>query len=234
MQEYFDIFNKYVKTFDFKQKMIRDKFHHTYRVVEYASKIAESIGADIFKAKLCALFHDIGRFNQWKNYQTFIDSNSADHGDLGYQVINEVFSDIPNKDLVLFTTKNHNKLNMDKNDDNEEELYTKIVRDADKLDIMIEQLNNITDNQFEIKEELLESIFNNNLVQNKAISSDIDSILRMLCFTYDINFKYTFKYLLDKKIIENKIHLLECYIEDERLEKVKNHLMEYINKKVEE
>ena len=33
---------------------------------------------------------------------------------------------------------------------------------------------------------------------------------------------------------ENKIHLLECYIENNKLEKLKNYLIEYINKKVEE
>lgn len=234
MQKYFNMFNQYVKTFDFKEEKIRNKFHHTYRVVEYAEKIAESIGAGIFKTKLCALFHDIGRFNQWKNYQTFIDGNSVDHGDLGYQVINEEFSDIPNKNLVLFTTKNHNKLTIDENNDSEAELYTKIVRDADKLDIMIEQLNKITDNKFDLKEELVNSILKNEMVKNEYIESEVDDMLRLLCFVFDINFKYTIKYLLDKKIIENKIHLLECYIENDNLEKIKNHLLEYMNKRVEE
>ena len=198
MQEYLNMFNKYVKTFNFKDKMIRDKFHHTYRVMEYAAKIAESIGVDIFKAKLCALFHDIGRFNQWTNHQTFMDAKSIDHGDLGYEIINKECMNIPNKELVLFTTKNHNKLNMDKNHDNEEELYTKIVRDADKLDIMIEQLNCISDNQFEIKDEIINAILNNKMIDNKLLENDIDYVFRFMAFVFDINFKYTFKYLLDK------------------------------------
>lgn len=234
MQEYLNMFNKYVKTFNFKDKMIRDKFHHTYRVMEYAAKIAESIGVDIFKAKLCALFHDIGRFNQWKNYQTFMDAKSIDHGDLGYEIINKEFMNIPNKELVLFTTKNHNKFIIEENNDEEFVMYTKIVRDADKLDIMIEQLNCISDNQFEIKDEIINAILNNKMIDNKLLENDIDYVFRFMAFVFDINFKYTFKYLLDKKVIENKIHLLECYIEDERLEKVKKHLIEYINKKVEE
>lgn len=233
MQEYLNMFNKYVKTFDFKDKMIREKFHHTYRVMEYAGQIAESLGVDTFKAKLCALFHDVGRFNQIKNYQTFDDSKSIDHGDLGYEIINKEF-DIPNKELVLFTTKNHNKLTIEENSDKDRELYTKIIRDADKLDIMLEQVNTISDNNFEVKEEIINAILNNKMVKNELLENEIDYIFRMMSFVFDVNFKYTLKYILNKKIIENKIHLLECYIEDKSLEKVKKHLIEYINKKVEE
>ena len=233
MQEYFNMFNQYVKTFDFKDKMIRNKFHHTYRVMEYAEEIAESLNVDTFKAKLCALFHDIGRFEQWKNYQTFSDFESIDHGDLGCKIINNHFNDIPNKDLVLFTTKNHNKLNIPNNNE-EYELYTKIIRDADKLDIMIEQSNEINDDYFYLKDEIVDTVFQNKMVKNELLEHEVDHIIRLICFIFDINFKYTFKYLLDKKVIENKIHLLKCYIEDDRLEKIEKHLIEYINKKVEE
>ena len=43
MKEYMSIFNKYVKGFDLKNKNIMRKFHHTYRVVEYANDIAVSL-----------------------------------------------------------------------------------------------------------------------------------------------------------------------------------------------
>lgn len=109
MQKYRNLFNQYVKTFNMKDKMILLKFHHTYRVVEYAHQIAESVGVDTFKAELCALFHDIARFTQWDKYHTFHDSQSIDHGDLGCTLIKEHFSEIPYLELVLFTTRNHNK-----------------------------------------------------------------------------------------------------------------------------
>ena len=84
MKEYMSIFNKYVKGFDLKNKNIMRKFHHTYRVVEYANDIAVSLKLnddDIVLAKVCALFHDIARFIQATQYNTFIDSKSFDHGD---------------------------------------------------------------------------------------------------------------------------------------------------------
>ena len=97
MKEYMSIFNKYVKGFDLKNKNIMRKFHHTYRVVEHANDIAVSLKLnddDIVLAKLCALFHDIARFSQITQYNTFIDSKSFDHGDKGYEIVKEFIEEI--------------------------------------------------------------------------------------------------------------------------------------------
>ena len=83
-------FNDYAKKFDFKDWGIRLKFHHTYRVVEYAKEIAESLNVskeDMEVIELCALLHDISRFTQWEKYQTFSDKNSFDHGDMGCEIL---------------------------------------------------------------------------------------------------------------------------------------------------
>ena len=42
---------------------------------------------DLLLAKTAALFHDIGRFPQWKHYSTFVDSVSEDHALLGLEVL---------------------------------------------------------------------------------------------------------------------------------------------------
>ena len=38
-------------------------------------------------AEIMALFHDIGRFEQYKQYRTFSDYRSEDHAALGVKVI---------------------------------------------------------------------------------------------------------------------------------------------------
>ena len=217
MKDYLKLFNNYIKTFDYKDKMILHKFHHTYRVMDFCEQIALSINEDIKIAQLCGLFHDIGRFEQYKKYQTYSDIHS-----------------IENYDLILFTNKNHNKLTIEKTEDHEKLLFTKIVRDADKLDIMKEQGLTITDNNPKIKSEIIENLFSNQPVQDQSIKTDVDYIFRLLGFIYDINFKYTYQYILDNHIIEDKINLLECYIQDNRLEELKQHLIEYCKKKVTE
>lgn len=232
MKEYLKLFNNYIKTFNYKDKMILRKFHHTYRVMDFCKQIALSVNEDIKTAQLCGLFHDIGRFEQYKKYQTYSDIHSVDHGDLGVLILKEHFNSIENYDLILFTTKNHNKLTIEKTEDYEKLLFTKIVRDADKLDIMKEQGLTITDNNPKIKSKIIENLFSNQPVQDQFIKTDVDYVFRLLGFIYDINFKYTYQYILDNHIIEDKINLLECYIQDNHLEELKQHLIEYCKKKV--
>lgn len=234
MKEYLKLFNNYVKTFDYKDKMILDKFHHTYRVMDFCKQIALSIHADTKIAQLCGLFHDIGRFEQYQKYQTYFDVCSVDHGDLGVSILKEHFNSIENYDLILFATKNHNKLIIEETEDSKKLLFTKIVRDADKLDIMKEQGLIIKDLKATVNEEILSQLFSNQLVHDQTLKTDVDYVFRLLGFIYDINFKYTYQYILNNHIIENKINLLECYIEDERLEELKKHLIEYCMKKVNE
>ena len=57
-------------------------------------------------AAYCGLLHDIGRFEQLKRYNTFVDSKSIDHGLLGYEILKEdnyinKYIDNKNKNIVL-------------------------------------------------------------------------------------------------------------------------------------
>ena len=55
------------------------KINHTLRVVKRCEEIAESLDLskhDIELAKLCGLLHDIGRFEQWKRYETYYDEKN--------------------------------------------------------------------------------------------------------------------------------------------------------------
>ena len=89
MEREIKLFNEYVKQFDFNNKKIRYKFHHSYRVMEIAKEIASFLKLneeDTYIATLAALLHDIGRFNQIKKYDTYRDQVSTDHGDEGERV----------------------------------------------------------------------------------------------------------------------------------------------------
>ena len=90
MQKYRTIFNQYFKRFDMREKHILSKFHHTYRVSEYAKEIARSLKLnehDIWLSEVIGLFHDMGRFEQWTKYKTFNDIDSVDHGDLACELL---------------------------------------------------------------------------------------------------------------------------------------------------
>lgn len=92
LEEKFQEFEKYANKFDMNEDAIKRKFDHSYRVAKYANEIAKSMNlneSDVYLATLIGLLHDIGRFNQWKIYKTYVDGDSYDHALLGVEVLKE-------------------------------------------------------------------------------------------------------------------------------------------------
>ena len=84
------VFDEYVNDFDKNNQKIVLKIEHTYRVMEAAKNVAISLNLtqdDIEIATLIGLLHDIGRFEQLKRYNCFIDSKTVDHALLGVQIL---------------------------------------------------------------------------------------------------------------------------------------------------
>ena len=70
------------------------KFNHTGEVCEITEKIvageARFSPHDMLIFRLCALFHDISRFEQYDKFRTFLDRQSFDHGDRSAALIDEL------------------------------------------------------------------------------------------------------------------------------------------------
>lgn len=234
--EAYRIFNNYVKNFDLKQKLIMYKFHHTYRVVNYCKAIAETEHfnkKDTNIAILCGLFHDIARFEQYQIYQTYNDAKSFDHGDRGYEIlkdmINQITEDIDEQEIILFAVKYHNKKEVPKTD-SRKMLFTNLVRDADKLDILKEIPTPIRTNE-PFHEALFQHLKNHELCNNSEVQNDLDSLLRTIAFCFDLNFAYSYQFLLNHHIIENKCNLLEIYSNDPRIPELQKNLLLYIKER---
>ena len=146
MNENFDVFDEFVMSYDMKIDMIGYKYTHSYRTVHQAEEIVRSLELDeedMILASNVALLHDVARFRQWTDYKTFDDFKSFDHGDEGVKILfdeGEIYKyQIDEKDYEVISTavRLHNKLEYDENLLSEKEkLHTKIIRDADKLDII--------------------------------------------------------------------------------------------------
>lgn len=234
------IFNKYVKIFNLKNKNIIRKYHHSFRVMEFCKEIARSLNLneqDTNIACLCGLLHDIARFEQWTIFETYNDINSFDHGDYGYKIlkendfIKEFTDDGEIISIVLDSVKYHNKLLVPELN-KRNMLFVNIVRDADKLDIIKEQGNEIHENKILLNKKMLQSIYNKKICKNEDVKKETDYIIRMISWVFDFNFKYSYEYLVDNKIIEKKFNLLEIYGETEEIKKLKQFIYERIGEKL--
>lgn len=207
------IFKEYVSNYDLNQNKIKLKFAHSYRVKKLSEDLAEYLdlsAEDKYLASLIGLLHDIGRFEQVRIYDSFSDHNTIDHADFGVKILFEDglirnFIESNKYDNVIYNAiKNHNKLNIEDGLDDISLLHSKIIRDADKIDIfyIMSNGNKKIIESDKITKEIEEDFFKNKPTENKKMVTSMDNIIRILSFLYDINYQFSYKYILDNKLIE--------------------------------
>ena len=136
-----DQFNRYTAGYDLTNPKVGVKIEHTLRVAQMADRIAQDIGADCELAWLCGMLHDIGRFEQIKRYNTFVDAISVDHAKLSCELLFEdgliqnFAPELDEKKTLETAIRHHSLYRLPDGLTEEEKLYSQILRDADKLDI---------------------------------------------------------------------------------------------------
>ena len=140
-------FREYCSRYDTNNVMIRLKVDHTFRVAGLAERIGASAGADSSFSWFLGLLHDIGRFEQFRRFGTFVDQRSADHAELGADILfkDGVIDSLPTEELndtvpdwrriAETAVRLHNKYELPGDMDNGTKDYCNILRDADKSDI---------------------------------------------------------------------------------------------------
>ncbi len=224
-QRFFDYSKRYQDIIDSdKFGALTHKIRHTERVLAVAEHIAQSIKLDgdlYLGAQSSALFHDCGRFEQYKQFKTFADRQSVDHGDLGVKIIREenFLAGLPDKlaESVIFAVSVHNKRMIPESDDKDGILFAQITRDADKLDILdflsdyyvkrkAGLINPVYELFMEDKPEISESLCRSLLAGECGKYSDAKTLndfkLTQIGLFYDINFPASFKITLEKKHLD--------------------------------
>ena len=106
---------------------------------------------------------------------------------------------------------NHNKATIEDGLEDDELLFAKIIRDADKLDIITHV---ITEYDFEsvfwykefncdkINEELIKIMFENHTLDYAKIKNNADQILSFYDMIFDLNFKASLQELLSNNALD--------------------------------
>ncbi len=223
MDKNFDSFDNYAMKFDLKEKMIAYKYQHSYRVMKECNNIAKYLkltDEGIYLAEVIGLLHDIGRFHQWTEYKTFNDGKYFDHADYGVKIlfqdnlIKDYDVDKSYYDIISVSIKNHNKYKIDESVKNKEELlYSKIIRDADKLDILYAFSNprilELEEDDKDVSKELKEAFFKHKQISYNKLDSKNDRIIGLVAFIYDLNFQYSKDKILNDKYLDSMYRSLK-------------------------
>lgn len=249
-----DWFADYVDNFKYDdkglQKNIDIKREHTERVIREIINIGKQIGLnenELNLAEIIALFHDIGRFEQYMLYNTFSDQRTEDHADLGikvlrkHNVIGMLDKDI--QELIFCSIKYHNKPSLPSDETKICLFYSRLIRDADKLDI----LKVVTDYysrkngernvalELELPEtpgisgKVYNALMNRQLVDMKNVRNINDIKLLQAGWVFDINFKPTFTHIKNRGYIKL---LRDALPESEQIDHVFNIINYHINQAI--
>lgn len=241
-------FKKYANKYDMNEEKNLMKFYHTFRVEEICKKLAISLEMDedeIKLAQIVGLLHDIARFEQYTKYRTHNDRKSVDHGDLGVEILEEnkfirkfIETDMYDE-IILKAIKNHNKYAIEKTLNEKEELFSKIVRDADKIDIFYLAVDEIWKNEKEeiekeiITPKVLEQFINGETIDKRNLKNHIDSVILILAFIYDFNIKDSYKIINENRYVDKIIDRFNFIQEQtqKQMEDIREIVNEYIDNK---
>ena len=226
-------------------KLLDNKLEHIKRVASNALFIAKNENwsdKDCLIAEICGLYHDIGRFSQYKKFKTFADSKSVNHGTEGYNSIisNHLFDSLDEKsaETILDAVKYHNSLNVPTDLPQDSIRFTNITRDSDKIDIFYMLTESIKNNCLKENSDLLwnlpigkpnpvivEKLMSNSQALYSDIKSGTDVCLLQLCWIYGMNYKSSLAKLKENRTVELIATILPNIDE---IRKCLNHIQQYL------
>ncbi len=205
------------------------KLEHSLRVSADAREIAagmEWAEGEVNLAEAVGLFHDIARFPQFEQYGTFVDADSVDHGDLGFQIVEKEglldgLAAAP-RELILHSVQYHNKKHLPPELTVHEEKHLRLIRDADRLDIFFVcwraiQTGQIHDNP-EISmgidfngpptDAVLDQFERGEAIDYCNLHSMADRFVLQLSWIYMMSYDSTKRMIRERKILEKFISVL--------------------------
>jgi putative nucleotidyltransferase with HDIG domain len=222
-----DLFESYINTFSgLKEEQLKNfaiKKEHSKRVADNSKRLAELLKLEPEDTKLAviiALFHDIGRFKQLVKYGTFNDTVSEDHAEMAVEILKEkgFLNELNSEELeIVFTAiRLHNKLELPQKLNERELLHARILRDADKLDILKVLSDYYTDRSqmpnhtltwelpkaTQVSPGVVKEVLGGRLVSKKEVKSEMDVKIMQLSWVYDINFKSSIEMIFQNRFLE--------------------------------
>lgn len=212
-------FKEYVEKYNPSDKRVALKIRHIQEVANIAKELAISLNLceeDVKLAELIGLLHDIGRFEQIRIYQTFVDTNSINHGEKGVEVlfenglIRKFIEDDTYDNIIRLAVLNHNRNKIQDGLSDREMLHCKIIRDADKLDIFyvfvtedkgaIWEKSDLSNDK--ISDEIYREFFEDKAIDYKKRKSSLDIVVSHLAYVYDFNFHSSLEKIKKENYLE--------------------------------
>lgn len=220
-------FSGYVAGFKEVDEKLRQnivlKEEHTKRVCREILRIGTQLNlndGELRLAEIIALLHDVGRFEQYARYHTFRDQKSENHATLGISILKRFGVLEPvneaTRTLILRVIGFHNRATLPHGESETCLFFTKLLRDADKLDIwkVVTDYYHRKDGRrngaleldlpdtSEISEQVYRDLVNQRIVDVKHIRNLNDFKLLQMGWAFDVNFSPTLRSVKSRRYLE--------------------------------
>ncbi len=205
MDNFLQIFREYIHSnYDMSNELICEKYNHSIRVAILMQMLSNKLkltDEEYQIAFLIGLVHDLGRFREVERSQKF-NNLSFDHGAYSNKImfndgLIESFKVNPRYYLIIRKALYfHNKKDLTGPMTEEEELFAKMIRDADKLDILyIRSLKKHLLLDSEPTEKVKEDFLHDRSIDlhDMKLKGKADSILLYLSFIKDLYFDESYE-----------------------------------------
>ncbi len=241
-------FEAYLDGYDRENDRVKLKIIHTYGVVAQAEELAARMKLgkeDTDLAKIIALLHDIGRFEQLKRYDSF-EPGTMDHAAYGVKVLFEEgmirrFLADSSLDSIIYTAiAHHSDYRLPDIEDQRTLLHARLIRDEDKLDNCRVKLEDATETFLEISEEemgrqeitrkVYETVFKNQCVLSADRVTKMDYWVSYIVYFFDIYFKESFDIIVENDYLNRIIDRIPYTnpVTKEQMEEIRKWMLKYI------
>jgi putative nucleotidyltransferase with HDIG domain len=203
------------------QRQFEEIRAHSLRVVANSLMLAKILLQTEEEKRIAtvnALFHDLGKASLIaKNIEAV--NIQRDHATISTKIIQqtEFYQGLSSEVqlIILKSVENHNKLKLPKLDSEQQTLFARLLRDADKLDIFDSSYRFFKEkygiqpvitmeltNGIDVSDKILKSILAGKTASVEDMKSMNDYKLLLISMAFDLNFKYTFRIMSEKQYIQ--------------------------------
>lgn len=236
---------------EFVNANIKLKERHTRQMCEEIPQLARELGLSENQqrtAEAIVLLHDVGRFGQFEKYRTYNDPRSVNHCILGVGVLRQTgvleSLDAEERGLIERAIEYHGLIELPDGLDGQCLLFSRLLRDADKLDIfrvVTDYYRQYRDDpeSFKLEVELpdepgysmevVERLLDGRRIDYTMLSTWNDMKLCQLGWVYDVNFPQTLRRIRDRGFLEKVFDFLP---DNEDIEKVRRKIFDYVGSRI--
>lgn len=236
------VFREYTGRYDVTDEKVKLKIGHTYRVAELCEQIVRGemqagggpvTAGDADLAWLLGMLHDVGRFEQLRRYDTFIDAESVEHARLGADIlfggdaacagdgqmlpgIRDFVTADDEDGLIETAVRVHSDYRIPEELPERTRILCDVLRDADKIDILrvnvetpLEEIYNTTTEELrgsKVSEAVMKSFYEHHAVLRSVKQTPVDHVAGHISLVYELVYGTSLRIVKEQGYLERLLH----------------------------